>query len=97
MGSQQSKCKSLYLPAQSGKTRKMEELIKEYKLGELFDPVDINIIISANNRLLVEQTKTRMKKTSEPRAKKVPATHASTVQFSAGHLGQKKATSAQKH
>jgi hypothetical protein len=61
MGSQQSKCKSLYLPAQSGKTRKMEELIKEYKLGELFDPVDINIIISANNRLLVEQTKTRMK------------------------------------
>ena len=62
MGSQQSKCKSLYLPAQSGKTRKMEELIKEYKLGELFDPVDINIIISANNRLLVEQTKTRMKK-----------------------------------
>jgi len=40
----------------------MEELIKEYKLGELFDPVDINIIISANNRLLVEQTKTRMKK-----------------------------------
>lgn len=60
MGSQQSKCKCLYLPAQSGKTRKMEELIKEHKLGELFDPVDINIIISANSKLLVEQTKTRM-------------------------------------
>ena len=60
MGSEQSKCKCLYLPAQSGKTRKMEELIKEHKLGELFDPVDINIIISANSKLLVEQTKTRM-------------------------------------
>jgi hypothetical protein len=57
-----SNCKCLYLPAQSGKTRKMEELIQKYKLGELFDPVDINIIISANNRVLVEQTKTRMKK-----------------------------------
>jgi hypothetical protein len=62
MGSEQSKCKCLYLPAQSGKTRKIEELIKEYKLGELFDPVDINIIISANSKLLVEQTKTRMTK-----------------------------------
>jgi len=62
MGSEQSKCKCLYLPAQSGKTRKMEELIKEHKLGELFDPVDINIIISANSKLLVEQTKTRMTK-----------------------------------
>jgi hypothetical protein len=60
MGSEQSKCKCLYLPAQSGKTRKIEELIKEYKLGELFDPVDINIIISANSKLLVEQTKTRI-------------------------------------
>ena len=64
MGSQQSKCKCLYLPAQSGKTRKMEELIRDYKIGENceFDPVDINVIISANNRLLVEQTKTRMTK-----------------------------------
>ena len=63
MGSQQSKCKSLYLPAQSGKTRKMEELIQNYKLGELlFEPVDINIIISANNRVLVGQTTTRMTK-----------------------------------
>ena len=62
MGAQQSKCKCLYLPAQSGKTRKMEELIQTHKLGELFEPVDINIIISANNRVLVEQTKTRMTK-----------------------------------
>ena len=60
MGAEESKCKCLYLPAQSGKTRKMEELIVEHKLGELFDPVDINIIISANNRLLVEQTTSRM-------------------------------------
>jgi len=60
MGAEQSKCKCLYLPAQSGKTRKMEELIKEHKLGELFGPVDINIIISANSKLLVEQTKTRI-------------------------------------
>lgn len=60
MGAESSKCKCLYLPAQSGKTRKMEELIKEHKLGELFDPVDVNIIISANNKLLVEQTKSRM-------------------------------------
>ena len=63
MGAQQSKCKCLWLPAQSGKTRKMEELIQTYKqIGELFEPVDINIIISANNLLLVEQTKTRMTK-----------------------------------
>jgi hypothetical protein len=62
MGAEQSKCKCLYLPAQSGKTRKMEELIQIHKLGELFEPVDINIIISANNRVLVEQTKTRMTK-----------------------------------
>jgi hypothetical protein len=62
MGAEHSNCKCLYLPAQSGKTRKMEELIKEHKLGELFDPVDINIIVSANSRLLVEQTKTRMTK-----------------------------------
>jgi hypothetical protein len=40
----------------------MEELIQIHKLGELFEPVDINIIISANNRVLVEQTKTRMTK-----------------------------------
>jgi hypothetical protein len=62
MGADQSKCKCLYLPAQSGKTRKMEELIQIHKLGELFEPVEINIIISANNRVLVEQTKTRMTK-----------------------------------
>jgi hypothetical protein len=62
MGAEQSNCKCLYLPAQSGKTRKMEELIQIYKLGDLFEPVDINIIISANNRVLVEQTNARMKK-----------------------------------
>ena len=61
MGVEQSNCKCLWLPAQSGKTRKMEELIQQYKqIGELFEPVDINIIVSANNLVLVEQTKTRM-------------------------------------
>ena len=62
MGNQNTKC--LYLPAQSGKTRKMQELIKEYKMDELlFDEMGvINIIISANNKLLVEQTTKRMEK-----------------------------------
>lgn len=60
MGVEQSKVKCLYLPAQSGKTRKMEDLIRTYKLGDLFEPVDINVIISSNNRVLVEQTRTRM-------------------------------------
>ena len=63
MGAQQSKCKCLWLPCQSGKTRKMQELIQTYKkIGELFEPVDINILISANNIVLVDQTKTRMTK-----------------------------------
>jgi len=41
----------------------MEELIKQYNLMcEFFESVDLNIIISANNTVLVEQTKKRMKK-----------------------------------
>lgn len=61
MGISASKLKCLYLPAQSGKTRKMEELIKYYKnIHECFGNGDINIVISANNILLVEQTKKRM-------------------------------------
>jgi hypothetical protein len=61
MGANASKLKCLYLPAQSGKTRKVEELIEGYTLvASGFGDGDINIIISANNILLVEQTKTRM-------------------------------------
>lgn len=60
MGNQNTKC--LYLPAQSGKTRKMQDLIRTHKMDELlFDEMGvINIIISANNKLLVEQTTKRM-------------------------------------
>jgi hypothetical protein len=63
MGAEQSKCKCIWLPAQSGKTRKTKKRIETYKkISELFEPVDINIIISSNSLLLVDQTKTRMKK-----------------------------------
>ena len=61
MGTANSKLKLLVLPAQSGKTRKVEEEIEKYKLlNELFgNDDDINIVISANNRTLVRQTATR--------------------------------------
>jgi hypothetical protein len=61
MGISQSKLKCLYLPAQSGKTRKVEELITQYnRIGGAYGDGDCNIIISANNKLLVKQTETRM-------------------------------------
>ena len=61
MGIHASKLKCLYLPAQSGKTRKVEDLIIHYKnIHECFGDGDVNIVISANNILLVEQTKKRM-------------------------------------
>jgi hypothetical protein len=61
MGIKHSNLKCLYLPAQSGKTRKVEELIRQYKeINETFGDGDVNIIISANNKVLVEQTKSRM-------------------------------------
>jgi hypothetical protein len=57
----QSQCKMLYLPAQSGKTRKMEDLIAEEK--EKNGPLgDCNFIISDNNILLTEQTNSRLTK-----------------------------------
>jgi hypothetical protein len=63
MGIHQSKLKCLYLPAQSGKTRKVEDLIIHYKnIHECFGDGDVNIVISANNILLVKQTEARMKK-----------------------------------
>jgi hypothetical protein len=61
MGGSNSKLKCLYLPAQSGKTRKMEDLIRHYKdISECFGDGDINLIISANNILLVKQTESRL-------------------------------------
>ena len=61
MGGSHGKLKCLYLPAQSGKTRKMEDLIRHYKeISECFGDGDINIIISANNILLVKQTESRL-------------------------------------
>ena len=63
MGINASKLKCLYLPAQSGKTRKVEDLIAQYKeLHECIGDGDVNIIISANNILLVKQTEARMVK-----------------------------------
>jgi len=61
MGAQISKVKCMLLPAQSGKTRKVQELIKRYsELAKLFRDGDFNVFISANNRLLVSQTTKRM-------------------------------------
>jgi hypothetical protein len=63
MGSAPSKLRCLYLPAQSGKTRKAEELITEVKAAEkITEEGSIDIWISANNKLLVSQTTSRLKK-----------------------------------
>ena len=61
MGVNKSKLKCLCLPAQSGKTRKVEEKIRFFSaLSNLFgNPGIINIFISANNKLLVHQTTSR--------------------------------------
>jgi len=62
MGANNSNCKCIYLPAQSGKTKKVEDLITEYKQFTKFEEfADCDIFISANNRVLVAQTATRMK------------------------------------
>lgn len=64
MGQSKSKLQGLVLPCQSGKTRKAIDHIKErYRdVSELHDgnKTDINIWISANNKMLVKQTETRM-------------------------------------
>ena len=58
-----SKLYTLILPAQSGKTRKVEERIAEFKEICGNDGVySIDILISANNQLLVHQTRARIKK-----------------------------------
>lgn len=63
MGANQSKVNACYLPAQSGKTRKMNEEIIRKKLipNEIYnDNGNVNFIISGNNLILVEQTKQRV-------------------------------------
>ncbi len=63
MGINKSKLKCLMLPAQSGKTRKVEELITRFnRFNELVGNAEINIWISANNKLLVHQTTSRFRK-----------------------------------
>jgi hypothetical protein len=63
MGVHASKLKCLYLPAQSGKTRKAEEMMKVWKMANAaFHDGDINIWISANNKLLTHQTGARFHK-----------------------------------
>ena len=65
MGSICSKVDSIWLPGQSGKTRKIQDEIKMYKaLSKLggFDKSDcLHIVICSNNRSLVKQTNSRMK------------------------------------
>jgi len=57
----QTQCKMLYLPAQSGKTGKMEELIiQEKEINGTHG--DCNFIISDNNIVLTTQTRTRVTK-----------------------------------
>ena len=63
MGANESKLRCLFLPAQSGKTRKVEEEITIYKqICGLDGGRSIDIFISANNRLLVFQTTARVRR-----------------------------------
>jgi hypothetical protein len=61
MGSSTSKVECIWLPGQSGKTRKMMERITALEsVAEHDRDKYLNILISANNRSLVDQTETRM-------------------------------------
>lgn len=62
MGHNKSKMQGLLLPAQSGKTSKAIDVIKKRfaTISQLQEKTDINIWISANNKLLVKQTESRM-------------------------------------
>ena len=62
MGANNSRVEGLCRPAQSGKTRTYQELIKDYEmLAELFYDCEgfINIVICSNNKSLVQQTTAR--------------------------------------
>ena len=56
------KCKCLVLPAQSGKTRKVEEIIRaNHHVSSFFeDEADINMWLSSNNKILTAQTGARI-------------------------------------
>uniref|UniRef100_A0A6C0AHA9 Uncharacterized protein n=1 Tax=viral metagenome TaxID=1070528 RepID=A0A6C0AHA9_9ZZZZ len=57
MGTSQSKVQGLYLPAQSGKPRKMNDrMIYNKRASELFGAGEVNFIITSNNITLAEQT-----------------------------------------
>jgi hypothetical protein len=64
MGSSNTKVQCLLRPGQSGKTRTVQDLIREYEgYAELFlgrDALPLNIVICSNNRHLVHQTTVRM-------------------------------------
>jgi len=62
MGAFKSKLQFLILPAQSGKTRKVEDMIQIQRASQVGHPEDVHIWISANNKLLVSQTTARMQK-----------------------------------
>lgn len=63
MGVNYSKVNCMILPAQSGKTRRVEEEITKYNhMNQLVgDYGDVNIWISSNNKLLVHQTTCRIR------------------------------------
>lgn len=64
MGSLNSKVQCLLRPGQSGKTRKIQELIREYEgYADLFlgpGTTPLNIVVTSNNIALSEQTTVRM-------------------------------------
>jgi len=66
------KVKGIQLPGQSGKTRKMEEKLKDFMLqarknnGE----DDLNIMLTSNNKILVEQTSGRINNDLGPESEK---------------------------
>jgi hypothetical protein len=61
MGVHQSKLQCMYLPAQSGKTGKMNDcIIINKRASELYGEGDLNFIITSNNIVLAEQTTTRV-------------------------------------
>ena len=58
MGAANTKCEVLTLNGQGGKTRRIQDMIKEQEAAE--PGQHINFLIQANNRSLVEQTSVRM-------------------------------------
>jgi hypothetical protein len=56
------KVRGIQLPGQSGKTRKMEEKITQFRKVTRANHCedDINIMITSNNKILVDQTSTRL-------------------------------------